>query len=102
MDDSACKLAGRPWCGEMTNRGRIVTLRQVDPFSPPFQLYCMEPTSAGNDLVLVVDDEPHIVALVAYHLTKSGYRVATATAGADALVQARRDKPGLVVLDLML
>lgn len=62
----------------------------------------MEHRQASNDLVLVVDDEPHIVALVAYHLTKSGYRVSTATAGADALVQARRDKPGLVVLDLML
>ncbi len=62
----------------------------------------MEHRPAGNDLVLVVDDEPHIVALVAYHLTKSGFRVSTATAGADALVQARRDKPGLVVLDLML
>lgn len=52
--------------------------------------------------MLVVDDEPHIVALVAYHLTKSGYRVSTATEGRDALVQARRDKPGLIVLDLML
>ncbi len=62
----------------------------------------MEHRPAGNDLVLVVDDEPHIVALVAYHLTKSGYRVSTATTGADALVLARRDKPGLVVLDLML
>ena len=62
----------------------------------------MEHRPAGNDLVLVVDDEPHIVALVAYHLTKSGYRVSTATAGAEALVQARRDKPALIVLDLML
>ena len=62
----------------------------------------MEHRPTGNDLVLVVDDEPHIVALVAYHLTKSGYRVSTATAGAEALAQARRDKPALIVLDLML
>ena len=62
----------------------------------------MEQRPAGSDLVLVVDDEPHIVALVAYHLAKSGYRVVTATTGPDALEQARRERPSLVILDLML
>jgi two-component system phosphate regulon response regulator PhoB len=52
--------------------------------------------------VLVVDDEPDIVALVAYHLAKSGYSVSTATTGLDGLAAARRDKPALVILDLML
>ena len=52
--------------------------------------------------VLVVDDEPDIVALVAYHLAKSGYRVATAANGRDALDVVRRERPALVVLDLML
>jgi two-component system phosphate regulon response regulator PhoB len=62
----------------------------------------MEPTSAGEELVLVVDDEPHIVALVAYHLAKAGYRVTTATNGTEALARANRETPALVVLDLML
>ncbi len=62
----------------------------------------MEPIPASAELVLVVDDEPHIVALVAYHLAKSGYRVGTATNGAEALAQAVRDRPALVILDLML
>jgi two-component system phosphate regulon response regulator PhoB len=52
--------------------------------------------------VLVVDDEADIVALVAYHLAKSGYRVSTASSGTDALDAARRERPALVVLDLML
>ena len=52
--------------------------------------------------VLVVDDEPDIVALVAYHLAKAGYRVATASNGADALSAARDEHPALIVLDLML
>ena len=52
--------------------------------------------------VLVVDDEPDIVALVAYHLAKAGYRVSTAATGTDALDVARRERPALVVLDLML
>jgi two-component system phosphate regulon response regulator PhoB len=54
------------------------------------------------DRILVVDDEPEIVALVAYHLAKAGYRVSTAASGQDALDIARRERPSLVVLDLML
>jgi two-component system, OmpR family, phosphate regulon response regulator PhoB len=56
----------------------------------------------GGERVLVVDDEPDIVALVAYHLAKAGYRVATASSGTDALDSARRERPSLIVLDLML
>jgi len=55
-----------------------------------------------GERVLVVDDEPDIVALVAYHLAKSGYRVSTAVSGTDALHVARHERPALVVLDLML
>jgi two-component system, OmpR family, phosphate regulon response regulator PhoB len=56
----------------------------------------------NTERVLVVDDEPDIVALVAYHLAKSGYRVSTASNGQDALGLARQERPSLVVLDLML
>jgi two-component system phosphate regulon response regulator PhoB len=56
----------------------------------------------GNEHVLVVDDEPDIVALVAYHLAKEGYRVSTAASGTDALRMAQHDLPALIVLDLML
>jgi two-component system, OmpR family, phosphate regulon response regulator PhoB len=54
------------------------------------------------DHILVVDDEPDIVALVAYHLARAGYRVATASSGTEALAMARADGPSLIVLDLML
>ncbi len=57
---------------------------------------------APADRILVVDDEPDIVALVAYHLAKSGYRVSTASTGADALRLAQQERPALLVLDLML
>jgi len=59
-------------------------------------------TAAGGERVLVVDDEPDIVALVAYHLAKAGYRVSTAASGVEALEAARAERPALVVLDLML
>ena len=59
-------------------------------------------TAAAGERVLVVDDEPDICALVAYHLAKAGYRVSTASNGADALTAARDERPALIVLDLML
>ena len=62
----------------------------------------MTESSASGERILVVDDEPDIVALVAYHLAKSGYSVSTATSGPEGLAAARREKPRLVVLDLML
>lgn len=52
--------------------------------------------------ILVVDDEPDITALVAYHLAKAGFRVSTAANGGDALKAAREERPDIVILDLML
>ena len=52
--------------------------------------------------ILVVDDEPDITALVAYHLAKAGYRVSTAANGPEAIRAAREEQPDLVILDLML
>lgn len=56
----------------------------------------------STERILVVDDEPEIVALVTYHLAKVGYRVATSASGQEALDLARRERPSLIVLDLML
>jgi Response regulators consisting of a CheY-like receiver domain and a winged-helix DNA-binding domain len=58
--------------------------------------------TTARERVLVVDDEADIVALVAYHLAKAGYRVSTASSGPDALTAARQERPALIVLDLML
>src|SRR5262245_17709841 len=61
---------------------------------------------AGTDTmpqtILVVDDERDIVELIRYNLAQAGYRVVTATDGQQALELARKDRPDLVVLDLML
>jgi two-component system phosphate regulon response regulator PhoB len=62
----------------------------------------MPAESAPPRRVLVVDDEPDITGLVAYHLAKAGYRVTTAHNGTEALKTARQEHPDLVVLDLML
>ncbi len=52
--------------------------------------------------ILVVDDEPDITALVAYHLAKAGHRVSTAANGPDALKAAREERPDIIILDVML
>lgn len=55
-----------------------------------------------SNRILVVDDEPDIAAVVAYNLAKSHYRVSTASSGTEALDAAVREKPDLIVLDVML
>ncbi len=55
-----------------------------------------------QELILVVDDEPKIVRLARDYLEKNGFRVTIAADGQTALTVARREKPDLIVLDLML
>jgi DNA-binding response OmpR family regulator len=50
--------------------------------------------------ILIVDDEPEIVRLVADYLTAAGFTVSTARNGEAALAQARAEPPDLVILDL--
>ena len=52
--------------------------------------------------ILVVEDEAEIAALVAYQLTREGYRVETVANGTAALDALRREEPDLLVLDRML
>lgn len=52
--------------------------------------------------VLVVDDDPEIVSLLKRGLAYEGYRVDTASDGAEALAKAREHEPDLVILDIMM
>lgn len=52
--------------------------------------------------ILVVDDDKQIVRLVRSYLEQAGYQVLTAPDGETALHTIRRERPDLVVLDLML
>ncbi|MGH7556086.1 MAG: response regulator, partial [Longimicrobiales bacterium] len=60
------------------------------------------PARAHPARILIVEDERDIAALVAYHLTKEGYRVRTAEGGTEALEAAGSERPDLLILDLML
>jgi two-component system OmpR family response regulator len=54
------------------------------------------------DKILVVEDDLNLLATLRYNLRKEGYDVVTAADGAEALETARREKPDLLVLDVML
>lgn len=52
--------------------------------------------------ILIVDDEPDIVELIEYNLTKEGYQVVTANNGIEAISAARKHLPELIILDIMM
>jgi len=52
--------------------------------------------------ILVVDDEPFIVETLRFALEKAGYSCLVAFDGEEALKIARDEKPGLILLDIML
>jgi len=55
-----------------------------------------------HELILLVDDEPHIIELARLYLEQEGFRVDSAGDGITALERVREQPPDLMVLDLML
>lgn len=52
--------------------------------------------------ILAVDDEPELTELISYHLGRIGHHVATAANGWEAIDQIQRERPDIILLDLML
>lgn len=52
--------------------------------------------------ILIVEDEPDILSLLSDHLAEEGYTTLTATTGTDAIVQAKKEQPDLILLDVMM
>jgi len=52
--------------------------------------------------ILLVDDEPDIIEILTYNLNKEGYQVFSASNGKEALVQASKIIPHLIILDVMM
>ena len=52
--------------------------------------------------ILIVDDEVHLVEMVKMRLEAAGYEIISAYDGQEGFDKAKRDKPDLIILDLML
>jgi two-component system, OmpR family, alkaline phosphatase synthesis response regulator PhoP len=52
--------------------------------------------------ILLVDDEPDILEIINYNLSAQGYNVTTASNGAQAVKKAKKEKPHLIILDVMM
>ena len=52
--------------------------------------------------ILLVDDEPDILEIISYSLKSAGYNVCTAKNGIEAVKQAEKMKPHLIILDVMM
>jgi CheY-like chemotaxis protein len=52
--------------------------------------------------VLVVDDEPAITVLMAAILAHAGFQVTQASGGTEAIALARRERPDLILMDVMM
>ncbi|MGB1136408.1 MAG: response regulator transcription factor [Flavobacteriaceae bacterium] len=53
-------------------------------------------------VILLVDDEPDILEIVGYNLTQEGYSIVTAENGLKAINQAKKHKPHLIIMDVMM
>ena len=52
--------------------------------------------------ILLVDEEPDILEILNYNLSSQGYQVYTAKNGMDAVAKAKKKKPHLIILDVMM
>lgn len=52
--------------------------------------------------ILLVDDEPDIIEIIRYNLSSEGYKIFTAENGREALKVAKKEKPHLIILDVMM
>ena len=52
--------------------------------------------------ILIADDEPDILEIINYNLSREGYQVTTAKDGDEALAKAKIIKPDLIILDIMM
>jgi two-component system alkaline phosphatase synthesis response regulator PhoP len=58
--------------------------------------------SSEKTKILLVDDEPDILEFISYNLNKEGFEVFTSTNGRDAIKIATKEKPDLIILDVMM
>lgn len=67
---------------------------------PKFKMTMKENTQSKK--ILIVDDEPDIIEFLQYNLKKEGFSVVSANDGNQAITVAEKEKPDLIILDIMM
>jgi two-component system phosphate regulon response regulator PhoB len=80
----------------------VAEVRKKESFGKTGQNNLLPGKAMANETILVVDDEADILQLIKYNLEKEGYKTVTTASGEDALMEAKRRIPNLIILDLML
>jgi two-component system alkaline phosphatase synthesis response regulator PhoP len=62
----------------------------------------MEPMKKQDIRILLVDDEPDILEILKYNLSSEGYQVYTAKNGLEGVEKAKKKRPHLIILDVMM
>ncbi|RTL13730.1 MAG: response regulator transcription factor [Flavobacteriaceae bacterium] len=52
--------------------------------------------------ILLVDDEQDILEIVGYNLSQEGYQIVTASNGKEAIAKAKKERPQLIIMDVMM
>jgi len=52
--------------------------------------------------ILIVDDEPDIIEFLSYNLIREGYKISTAINGLQAIDKVKKNKPDLILMDIMM
>lgn len=58
--------------------------------------------ASGKGKILIADDEPDILEILDYNLSNDGYDVISTKNGDEAIIQAKKYKPDLIILDIMM
>jgi type IV pilus assembly protein PilB len=95
-----------PYCATPTNASNSA-VAQPAPATIPGPVVAAEPVAApeasnGKTLVLVVDDEPTVRKIVSASLRKGPYEIIEAVNGKEALEKVHKQKPDLIITDVMM
>jgi two-component system, OmpR family, alkaline phosphatase synthesis response regulator PhoP len=83
----------------LTNCELNIIIYRVEPFRVGLQKFHL---MNAKGKILIADDEPDILEIIRYNLTKEGYEIVTANNGDDAIQKAKLSQPDLIILDIMM
>jgi signal transduction histidine kinase len=80
----------------------LLPLRAAEPPVPPAPAAAETGGAPGQNLVLVIEDDPRSREILSHHIEHAGFKVASTADGSQALQMAKESKPQAITLDILL